>query len=69
MIELFVSWIDERRSSATFSTTKDFRDSQYQKWDELKQRRNAKLEQIREKVLQEVKKEAAHETETLFLTF
>jgi len=56
MLEMFQSWIEERQDSATFSTTKEFRDEQYKKYDELCKRKEKKVTEILEKVKEEFKK-------------
>ena len=50
MTEMFINWIYERQDSATFSTTKDYREEQYKKYDELVKRKQAKTEEIVNKV-------------------
>lgn len=44
MLDMFKQWILERQDSQTFSTTKDFREEQYKKYDELMKRKQKKVE-------------------------
>ena len=45
-IDLFVSWVEERQDSPTFSTTKDEREEKYNEYGELLEKMNNKMQEL-----------------------
>ena len=68
-IELFVSWVEERQGSFTFSTSKEEREEKYKEFNEIIEKIGKKYEELGKKVEEEIKKENNDTLTTVFVTF
>ena len=68
-IELFVSWVEERQGSFTFSTPKEEREAKYKEFYEIMEKIQKKYEELGAKVEEEIKKENNDTVTTVFVTF